>query len=218
VIKMKNNLLKKNRKIFLAIITLLIFVFILILVLKNDNLKLDEYMTNLVVNKVRNDNLTTFMKGITFLGSATTLICITLSTFLLIKNKKIPLLITINLITVTLLNQLLKFTFQRNRPLEDFLIEESGYSFPSGHAMVSMAFYGLLIYLIMKSTLKKRTKIIINTILTIIILLIGFSRIYLGVHYTSDVLAGISIATTYLMIFISITLSKIKLTGEKYEK
>lgn len=215
---MKNKYLKENRKILLAISFLLIFIIILIFVFKNDSLKLDEYMTNIMVNKVRNENLTKLMKVITFLGSAYALVPITLSTFLLIKNKKIPILITINLISVTLFNLLLKSTFQRSRPLKDFLIEESGYSFPSGHAMVSMAFYGLLIYLIMKSKLKRKTKIIINVILTIIILLIGLSRIYLGVHYASDVLAGISISITYLMIFISFSIPQIKLTGEKYEK
>jgi len=215
---MKNSFIKENRKMLLGISTLTIFLIILILVLKNNNLKLDEYMMDIMVTKLRSENMTEFMKAVTFLGSAYTLIPITIILFIFIKNKKTPILITANLIIVTLLNQLLKFTFQRNRPIGDILIEESGYSFPSGHSMVSMAYYGFLIYLIMKSALKKQIKIILITILSILIMLIGLSRIYLGVHFASDVLAGILIAITYLMLFISITITKTKNIGESNEK
>lgn len=76
-----------------------------------------------------------------------------------------------------------------------------GYSFPSGHSMVSMAFYGFLIYLIYNNIKNKYIKWILISSLSILIILIGISRIYLGVHYTSDVLAGFLLSISYLVIY-----------------
>ena len=101
-----------------------------------------------------------------------------------------------------LLNQALKFIIQRPRPTEFRIINESGYSFPSGHSMVSAAFYGFLIYLIYKNVKNKYLKWSLITLLSLVILTIGISRIYLGVHYTSDVIAGFLISISYLIIFI----------------
>lgn len=146
---------------------------------------------------------TTFFKCITNFGSALYLIIITLL-LLLLKNKKIAFASAINLAVSFGFNQLLKAVFSRARPSGISLIKETGYSFPSGHAMVSMAFYGFLIYLIYKSNWKKQHKIICITLLSILILAIGLSRIYLGVHYASDIIAGFSMGIVYLSIFISV--------------
>ncbi len=81
---------------------------------------------------------------------------------------------------VTILNQLLKRLLQRPRPTEFRIIEENGYSFPSGHSMVSMAFYGYLIYLIYRFVKNKYLKWISIVLLSLLICLIGISRIYLG--------------------------------------
>ena len=70
--------------------------------------------------------------------------------------------------------------------------------------MMSLAFYGLLIYFVVKSNFSKFIKIILSILLVLLIMLIGFSRIYLGVHYTSDVIAGFSLSLAYLMMFIDI--------------
>ena len=94
------------------------------------------------------DSLTPLVKVITRFGSATCLGFLTILFFLIIKNKKVSWLIGINLVVVTILNQVLKFILQRPRPTEFRIIDETGYSFPSGHSMISMAFYGFLIYLI----------------------------------------------------------------------
>ena len=147
------------------------------------------------------DFATPIAKFITNLGGAIFLIGLTALLIILIKNKKIGLSILVNLAIVTGLNQLLKRILQRPRPTEFRIVEETGYSFPSGHSMVSMAFYGYLIYLIYKYIKNKYIKWISIIALSILICSIGISRIYLGVHYTSDVLGGFLISLSYLIVY-----------------
>ena len=149
------------------------------------------------------DFVTPIAKFITNFGGAIFLSIATVMLFLLIKNKKIGLSIISNIVIITILNQLLKRILQRPRPTEFRIVEETGYSFPSGHSMVSMAFYGYLIYLIYRYIKSKYVKWTLITILSILICLIGISRIYLGVHYTSDVLGGFLLSISYLVIYIS---------------
>ena len=143
-------------------------------------------------------------KFITNFGGAIILTVVTIALFISIKNKKIRLSIFSNLVIITILNQLIKRILQRPRPTEYRIIEETGYSFPSGHSMISMAFYGYLIYLIYKYVKNKYIKWISIILLSILICVIGISRIYLGVHYTSDVLGGFLISISYLIIYISV--------------
>ena len=149
------------------------------------------------------DFATPIAKFITNFGGAIFLVVLTVFLFLVIKNKKIGLSIFLNLVIVTGLNQLLKGILQRPRPTEYRIIEETGYSFPSGHSMISMASYGYLIYLIYKYVKNKYVKWTSIVLLSILICSIGISRIYLGVHYTSDVLGGFLISVSYLVIYIS---------------
>lgn len=149
-------------------------------------------------------NFETFSIIFFAIGGAICLIVIAILLFVIIKNRKIGIAIIANLGIVTILNQLLKRILQRPRPEEFRIINESGYSFPSGHSMVSMAFYGFLIYLIYKNVKNKYIKWILITVLGLLIISIGISRIYLGVHYTSDVLAGFLGAISYLIVYISI--------------
>ena len=149
------------------------------------------------------DFATPIAKFITNFGGAIFIIVLTVLLIAVIKNKKIGLSIFANLAIITILNQLLKRILQRPRPTEYRIIEETGYSFPSGHSMISMAFYGYLIYLIYKYVENKYLKWILISLLSVLICLIGISRIYLGVHYTSDVLGGFLISISYLVIYIS---------------
>ncbi len=149
------------------------------------------------------DFATPIAKFITNFGGAIFLVIATITLFIVIKNKKIGISILSNVAIVTVLNQLIKRILQRPRPTEYRIIEETGYSFPSGHSMVSMAFYGYFIYLIYKYVKNKYVKWISIILLSLLICLIGISRIYLGVHYTSDVLGGFLISISYLIIYIS---------------
>lgn len=158
---------------------------------------------NIISKFLISDFVTPIAKFITNFGGAIFLIILTIVLFFVIKNRKIGLSIFSNLVIITVLNQLLKRILQRPRPTEFRIIEETGYSFPSGHSMVSMAFYGYLIYLIYKYVKNKYVKWISIVLLGILICSIGISRIYLGVHYTSDVLGGFLISVSYLVIYIS---------------
>ena len=149
------------------------------------------------------DFATPIAKFITNFGGAIILIILAPMLFIFIKNKKIGISVILNLVIITVLNQLLKRIVQRPRPTEFRIVEETGYSFPSGHSMISMAFYGYLIYLIYKHVKNKYLKWISIILLSILICSIGISRIYLGVHYTSDVLGGFFISISYLIIYIS---------------
>ena len=150
------------------------------------------------------DFVTPIAKFITNFGGAIFLSIATVMLFLFIKNKKIGLSIISNIVIIAVLNQLLKRILQRPRPTEFRIVEETGYSFPSGHSMVSMAFYGYLIYLIYRYIKNKYIKWSLIVLLSILICLIGISRIYLGVHYTSDVLGGFLLSISYLVVYISL--------------
>ena len=158
-----------------------------------------------IVSKLFKFNASTpIAKFITNFGGAIFVISLTTILFFLIKDKKIGISIIANLGIVTILNQIIKFIMQRSRPTEFRIIEETGYSFPSGHSMVSLAFYGYLIYLIYKYINNKHLKRTLIIILSVLICIIGVSRIYLGVHYTSDVLGGFLISLAYLIIYIEL--------------
>lgn len=187
------------KKRIVCIISFILFLVTVILI-TNDNKYFDNYIINLF--KYKSDILTNIMKIITFLGSALSIILLTVLLIIVVKGKRNKILILINVIVTTLLNQLLKNAFQRGRPI-DSIIEESGYSFPSGHSMVSMAFYGFLIYLVYKSNIKYKGLIV--GLLSVLIVLIGISRIYLGVHYPTDVIGGFTLSLSYLLLFIDIT-------------
>ena len=193
--------IRKNLKWFIVFICLILVIGILEDVLEDEILKLDIYGYDLVSKFLISDFVTPIAKNITHLGGAIFLITLSLILLLIIKNKKIGILIWLNLGISVLLNQALKFIIQRPRPTEFRIINESGYSFPSGHSMVSAAFYGFLIYLIYKNVKNKYLKWSLITLLSLVILTIGISRIYFGVHYTSDVIAGFLISISYLIIF-----------------
>lgn len=200
ITKIKNN----RYIIYISIPLLLIILLITSKVIAGRELYIDKLAYHLFIEKLRNGKLTTFMKLATKLSNPEVMIVIAIISILfcikLIKNKKLSLGIILNLAGITIINQILKFIFRRERPTGYRLIEMSGYSFPSGHAMASLAFYGLLIYITKRLVKNKYLKILLITLNIAIIILIGVSRIYLGVHYLSDVLTGYSISIIYLLI------------------
>lgn len=179
--------------------------------------EIDTTIYNLIV-KLMNTNTTAFMMFVSHLGSAVVLITLAISFLLLVKDKKDSRCIAFNLVLVFLINRILKFIIARPRPQILRLVPEEGYSFPSGHAMVSMGFYGFLIYLIYKKLKNKKVKYSLIIFLGLLIFLIGISRIYLGVHYFTDVIGGFVIAIAYLHLFIKHVYNKKIIKGAKNGK
>ena len=193
----------KNLKWIILFICLIGFCALAEDVFNKEIMKGDIIGYKIISTVLISDFATPIAKFITNFGGAIFLVIATITLFIVIKNKKIGISILSNLAIVTVLNQLIKRILQRPRPTEYRIIEETGYSFPSGHSMISMAFYGYLIYLIYKYVKNKYIKWISIILLSLLICLIGISRIYLGVHYTSDVLGGFLISISYLIIYIS---------------
>lgn len=211
------TLLRKNLKWIICLITLILFIAIIRSVYKESIMNFDNFYYE-HISKLISDQMTFFVKMITNLGSAFSLVSLTILILLIPKEKKYGILVGINLITIFVINTILKFIFARPRPLDINLIEELGYSFPSAHAMISTAFYGFIIYLIWQTKISKRRKWISSIVLSILIVLIGITRIYLGVHYASDVFAGMLISISYLVLFTSIASKYLYKNNKKSSK
>ena len=159
----------KNLKWIILFICLIGFLAIAEDVFNKEIMSGDIIGYKLVSTFLISDFATPIAKFITNFGGAIFLITLTIVLLVLIKNKKIGISIFSNLVIVTILNQLLKAILQRPRPTEYRIVEETGYSFPSGHSMVSMAFYGYLIYLIYKYVKNKYIKWISIVLLSILV-------------------------------------------------
>lgn len=111
-------------------------------------------------------------------------------------------------------NELVKIFFLRDRPIKDLQwMTEYSSSYPSGHSMVSIVFYGIIMYYIYDSLFfKKKAKIILISIISILLVLIGLSRMVLGVHYFTDVIGGFALGTIILSTFIILYKAKIRIT------
>jgi membrane-associated phospholipid phosphatase len=148
---------------------------------------------------------TSFMKAVTFTASATFLQIaygLTIVGYLLRRNWLRCLEIAVIGIGGFVINYFMKLTFHRLRPPNPLIEPALHFSFPSGHATSGFIFYGLIAYLFWKTKAPRTLRIIVATILIAWALLIGFSRVYLRVHYASDVLAGFCNGAAWLLLSI----------------
>lgn len=155
---------------------------------------------------------TSIMLGFTKFGEVWAMIAMSLMVICYLKLKKYnieTLFFAITMILSGVLNPLLKNVFDRERPTLLRLIDISGFSFPSGHAMGSTAFFGSLMYVISRIS-NDSLKPYLMGICVIFIFMISTSRVYLGVHFPTDIIAGIIAGT--ICILITQTLLKNKLT------
>ncbi len=160
-------------------------------IIENDILLIDLTITNFIL-EFRNPTLDSIMLLFTSLASGISLILLSLIMILYIGNvrkKDVGIYLGI-LYSGILVNILLKFLYMRPRPDNLPLIHENSLSFPSAHAMNSFLFFAALSYFIFRETKNKQLTIVISLISATLIGLIGISRIYLGVHYPSDVIGG----------------------------
>lgn len=202
----------KKFSIFVVVLCLILFSIICYGVLSYDSLVIDTKVYSFIINNIMNDGLTLILKAITELGGVAFTVLAGVLIFMFCKKNRW--FITFDLVGVTLVNQVIKHIIRRPRPNVLRLVDESGYSFPSGHSMVSVALYGIIVYTIYKNVKNKYVKWISIVLLSLLVLLIGFSRIYVGVHYFTDVVGGFTLGLVVLIIYIDIY-DKVK---EKYEK
>lgn len=150
---------------------------------------------------------TNFMSFITLLGKHTMLIpfnILLLVYFFYKKRKWFAIRIGSLALSSLLLELILKHFFQRERPPIPVIEKVSGFSFPSGHALIGVVFYGLLIYVIWHDVKQKWLRLLITFLIITLILIISFSRIYLRVHYASDVIAGLCAGFIWLVFSLKI--------------
>ena len=203
------RIIRQNFTWIIALLMLIICFIIMEDLFDNHIYIFDDYVYK-YVSMVISPKMTTFLEFITNLDSVAAVIAVCVAFLIFAKKKIYGKLMTLNLVIITTLNIIIKNIFKRPRPTAHRIISETGYSFPSGHSMVSMAFYGLIIYIVYRYVDNKYLKVTLITLLSLLIFLIGISRIYLGVHYASDVAGAFCISVAYLILFTHI-LSKNKI-------
>lgn len=210
----KGDNMKRKFIPILWFLLFVIFVFFTYQVVQEKALWIDSFFIDYVVLHGRNDALTVFFKFVTFFSSVTMILLLAFFFVLTIKRSTEKKYFLFHLGGAIAISQGLKFLFQRERPLLIYrLVTENGYSFPSGHSMVGSSIYIYLIYLLWKTDRSKKQKIISSIAISFLIVGICFSRIYLGVHYASDVIAGLCLGICYTTLFIIW-----KEVGEKMER
>jgi undecaprenyl-diphosphatase len=187
------------KKILLAVALLLIFFLVWVVFVYGSN-SFDQKAFSLI-NPHMTASRTRVMRFISLLGKHTFLIPVIgllIAFFLFKKNKWMAIRTAAVLLSSLLIMSLLKSLIKRQRPPDPLVNGITNYSFPSGHAFMSVAFYGLLIWYATIYISNKRLRGMVIFFLLLLIAAIGFSRIYLRVHYATDVIAGICIGFVWL--------------------
>lgn len=207
---------KKN--LFLIICAIILFI-ILSIAIKADYLYGFESWIYSEATEHMSDFLTTILIIITNIGGPIGIMCVCAIIFAIPKlRNRVAIPVTLAVTSSFFLNIILKQLFARERPNILRLVSESFYSFPSGHAMVNMALYSILIIYAYKLIKNKKLKYSIYAILTSLILAIGFTRIYLGVHYAGDIIGGWLIGFVVSIIVYSIMKKSTILNYDKNKK
>jgi undecaprenyl-diphosphatase len=181
-----------NIKIRIIILSALIISFMLLALLaKNGGFKAFENGVYTTLARNINPALTTAMIGITNLGATITVTAIILALLILPSTRiKFGIPVAVNAVFSSVLNKVLKILIARDRPNILRLVAETGYGFPSGHAMNNAALYAIIIFLVFRHTRNGKIRLSVLIYGVTASFLIGISRIYLGVHNTGDVFAG----------------------------
>ena len=199
-----------------AIATLIFFGWLADEVLEGETRHFDE-VTRAAIHQLASPTLTLVMRGFSIIGGT---IALTIGTIIVVvrfamkKWGREAKLFAITMIGAGLLNITLKLAFKRARPEPYFNLSlPETYSFPSGHSLTSAVFFGALAAILTARIKSRRIRTAIWIVSTLMFLTIGFSRIYLGVHYTTDVIAGFAAALIWILVvrFVEVQLRRRKL-------
>lgn len=193
-------MVKKRTNIFLIVLLALLLILEIILVKNNYFATIDDFIYH-HISKLINHVNTAIFKFFSFFGSEIFIILFCLLILIFSRKKSRGVGFVFILLLSVLFNQGLKLIIARDRPTINQLVSESNYSFPSGHTMLITVIVALFIfYLWQEKKGSKVKKIILTSILVLFALLVMLSRIYLGVHYFSDILGGITASLLLLSI------------------
>lgn len=191
--------------LILSVLCLAIFVCLLIKVLKGRVIRIDELGYLLLVERLRSPVLTATMKATSNLASLPFIVGVLAAAMLWAPSRAYVVWAAFNVGAISAIDQLLKVLVRRPRPQGFQLVEAPGLSFPSGHSMAAMAFYGYGAWLVRCGACGLPFGFAIEVALAFVILAVGVSRIYLGVHYASDVLGGFCLSLAWLALFVHLT-------------
>lgn len=185
----------------------MLFLFLTYGVVTGATLALDEALIQRV-SMLEHPFLTAMLIALSFIGSTIPVVVLSAVMLLILylftkKKRDVIFFVAVSLCSVTL-NVLLKSYFERERPSIIEMIEETGFSYPSAHAMAAFTLYGAVTFLLWRHLKKRKSRRFLVGAAASIILLMGFSRIYLGVHYPSDVIGGYLVSGALLTISIFI--------------
>ena len=185
----------------LFVVAMVLFLAIFQNMMAGDILRLDYYAYRIFVVYMRRSWLTPIMISFSELALPVVLLVMLLAVQAFAPGRRPGLCAALNLVGVVVLNQAFKFLVHRPRPEGFRLIAETGYSFPSGHSMVAMAFYGLLAWMVYRYERDPLVRKVCVSGFGLVVAMVGISRIYLGVHYASDVIAGFCLALAWLALY-----------------
>lgn len=188
-----------KRKIFCILLLSIIFISLVVLFYMNKLYVIDDFAYNLIT-KIKSDNITSIFKLVTMCGGF--IFSLILSDIVLFFNKKKGIYFFLNVFIILGINTIFKYIFMRERPIGINLINETGYSFPSAHSMLTVGLYGLLIFYVYRtSNHSKISKVVSLILISLLMICIPITRVYLGVHYFSDILAGACLSGIWLMLY-----------------
>ena len=188
--------------ILLFLLTLFVFVYIADEIVLENETNFDQMFVTAIAG-YHSSTATSVMTFLTFFGSHTFLLpayVLLIIYYWIRKNKKLAINITAIGLTSTGILFLLKDIFKRNRPSDPLIRDVTGFSFPSGHSFSSFTFYGLIAYILWQTDIPKSWKIITSILLFLFAAGIALSRVYLRVHFPSDVIAGFCLSVVWLIL------------------